>query len=116
MKTEKLKLNINTFPPSPPLLQAQGGMVNMSKRKPVGMAFHWFLPKVFGSDAGSSRLDPEDPMGYTRKPYESSPMFFDLAAPKRTYVKLPDDGTVEVRERLLFFFLLFFLTRKNCAI
>ena len=71
----------------------------MKKRKPVGMAFHWFLPQPFGTEARRSRLDPDDLMKFSHKPHQSSPMFVDLAAPKKAYIKLPDDGTVEVRIR-----------------
>lgn len=76
--------------------QAQGGMINMKKRKPVGVAFHWFLPKPFGAEARKSRLSPNDPMRFTHKAYQSSPMFVDLAAPERQDVELPSEDT-EVR-------------------
>lgn len=73
-------------------------MVNMKKRKPVGMAFHWFLPKPFGTEARRSRLAPSDPMRFTHKPSQSSPMFVDLAMPRRTHVNFPnDDVKVSVR-------------------
>eukprot|EP00904_Undaria_pinnatifida_P007557 jgi/Undpi1/3931/HiC_scaffold_16.g07299.m1 len=77
------------------LVQAQGGMVNMKKRKPVGMAFHWFLPKPFGAEARRSRLAPSDPMRFTHKPSQSSPMFVDLAMPRRTHVEFPTNGEVK---------------------
>lgn len=71
-------------------------MVNTKTRKPVGMAFHWFLPKPFGTDARKSALDPNDRLKYTHKTHESSPMFIDLEAPQSRDIVLPDDGTVKV--------------------
>lgn len=76
--------------------QAQGGLIDMKKRKPVGMAFHWFLPQPFGTEARRSRLAPNDPMRYSHKPHQSSPMFVDLAQPKAAEIRLPDDVDFEV--------------------
>lgn len=75
-------------------------MINTKKRKPVGMAFHWFLPKPFGQEARKSRLSPLDPMKWTHKPNQSSPMFVDLLCPDDVEVAFPSEG-VEVRENRL---------------
>lgn len=64
----------------------------MKKRKPVGMAFHWFLPKPFGAEARDSALDPDDPMTWTHKPDQSSPMFVDLLCPDESEVEFPEEG------------------------
>ncbi|CBJ31119.1 RHD3b, RHD3/Sey1 family GTPase involved in the ER-to-Golgi traffic [Ectocarpus siliculosus] len=77
------------------LVQAQGGMVRMQKRKPVGMAFHWFLPKPFGQQARESRLDLTDPMRYTYKANQASPMFMELLCPSAQEVSLPSEGIEE---------------------
>lgn len=69
----------------------------MKKRKPVGMAFHWFLPRPFGSEARKSRLSPDDPLRWSHKPNRSSPMFVDLLCPPEIEVEFPEEGT-EVRE------------------
>lgn len=68
----------------------------MKKRKPVGMAFHWFLPKPFGSEARKSRLSPDDPLRWSHKPNRASPMFVDLLCPPEIEVEFPEEGT-EVR-------------------
>lgn len=70
----------------------------MKKRKPVGMAFHWFLPRPFGAEARKSRLSPDDPLRWSHKPNQASPMFVDLLCPEDIEVEIPDEGT-EVRER-----------------
>eukprot|EP00752_Nemacystus_decipiens_P014316 g12735.t1 len=77
------------------LVQAQGGLVNMKKRKPVGMAFHWFLPRPFGAEARRSRLSPDDPLRWSHKPNRASPMFVDLLCPPEIEVEFPEEGTEE---------------------
>lgn len=82
-------LSLSVTPPTLP--KAQGVLLNMKKRKPVGMAFHWFLPRPFGSEARKSVLDRDDPMRYTHPPHRSSPMFFDLAPSEENEVLLPSN-------------------------
>lgn len=70
----------------------------MKKRKPVGMAFHWFLPQPFGAEARKSALKPNDLMKWSHKPNQSSPMFVDLMCPKNIEVEFPSDE-IEVSDR-----------------
>lgn len=68
----------------------------MKKRKPVGMAFHWFLPQPFGGDARESKLDMTDPMHYAHEPSDASPMFFDLLQDPEQEIGMPANAPFSV--------------------
>lgn len=70
----------------------------MKKRKPIGMAFHWFLPRPFGAEARKSVLDRDDPLRFAHPPHRSSPMFFELAPTGDDEMVMPADRT-KVSER-----------------